>query len=119
MEIAGMAIDGLQAFEMTRDIMPDVLVVATNLPELDGFGLTSAIMATFPVPIVMVCPDFEGEEPQAGFSALEAGALAIIEKPEGFEEPGFSGEFKELVSIVRVMSHAKVKIKKPYLKEAI
>lgn len=68
-----------QAIEYLRREQPDVVLMDNRLSDLDGFEATRSIMETRPLPIVLCA-----EAATVGdtvFRALEAGALACVEKP--------------------------------------
>ncbi len=44
-EVIGIALDGKEAFEMVKELRPDVLLVDIVMPQLDGLGVLSRINA--------------------------------------------------------------------------
>ncbi len=78
------------------------------MPVLDGFEATRRIMETDPIPIVIVSASLDPQEVTATFRAVEAGALAFLEKPVGAGHPRYADLTKSLVQTVRLMSEVKV-----------
>ncbi|MGZ4590389.1 MAG: SpoIIE family protein phosphatase [Actinomycetes bacterium] len=75
------AADGAAGFEMARVRPPDLVLTDVMMPQLDGFGLLSALRAdplTAHVPVVMLSAR-AGEE--ATVEGLEAGADDYLVKP--------------------------------------
>jgi two-component system chemotaxis response regulator CheB len=79
-----------------------------HMPTLDGMEATRQIMQTQPVPIVIVSGSSAAEETQAAFRLLEAGALAVVEKPPGPGGPGHDAAAAHLVQTVKLMAEVKV-----------
>jgi two-component system chemotaxis response regulator CheB len=75
---------------------------------MDGFEATREIMATEPVPIVVISSSVDDEELRITFRAIEEGALAVIEKPRGIGHPDFEAIRRELVTTVRAMAEVKL-----------
>lgn len=106
-EIAGEAVDGAQGVELAAALRPDIITMDISMPVLDGFAATRAIMETEPTPIVIVSGIWAPEEVAKTFDALEAGALAILEKPR-FGGPAFERQKEQIVSTLRLMSEVRV-----------
>ncbi len=79
-----------------------------NMPVLDGFEATRRIMETDPLPIVIVSASLDPQEVSTSFRAVEAGALAFLEKPVGAGHPRYADLTQSLVQTVRLMSEVKV-----------
>jgi len=79
----GEAADGKMAIELTRDMAPDVILMGSSIPVMDGIEAMRAIHAEFPAVRVI------------GFSALDAadqsdamraaGAVACLSKSDSAE----------------------------------
>lgn len=104
LQVAGTAADGEAALAEVARLKPDVITMDLNMPKLDGIDATRRIMETVPTPIVIVSGCNVRTEVAAGFRAIEAGALAIVEKPLGIE----GEEVRRLVDTVRLMAEVKV-----------
>jgi len=107
-EVIGHARDGREAVQMTHDLKPDLITMDIRMPRMDGFEATRMIMANTPTPIVVVSSSVDNEELRITFRAIEEGALAVFEKPQGFGHPDFDMMRTELVDTVRAMAEVKV-----------
>jgi two-component system, chemotaxis family, protein-glutamate methylesterase/glutaminase len=107
-EVVGRAKNGLEAVKLNHELLPDVITMDIRMPVMDGFEATRMIMATNPVPIVVISSSVDNEELKITFRAIEEGALAVLEKPVGFSHPRFETNRGELVDTVRAMAEVKV-----------
>jgi two-component system chemotaxis response regulator CheB len=71
----------LIAMEKMKWARPDVIVLDLEMPEMDGLSFLQKLMAENPIPVV-ICSGLAARGTEAAFRALEAGAVAIIEKPQ-------------------------------------
>ena len=85
------AYKGLQAIEILRDRMPDLVLLDVMLPDLDGFEVLKLIREFNSVPVIMLTAKSEEDDRVRG---LEFGADDYVTKP-------FSP--RELVSRVRAV----------------
>jgi two-component system chemotaxis response regulator CheB len=80
LEVAGLARNGLEAIEMTRELSPDVITMDIHMPEMDGLSALEYIMKKSPRPVVMLSALVKkGAAPT--LKALELGAVDFIAKP--------------------------------------
>ncbi|MBN2323371.1 MAG: chemotaxis-specific protein-glutamate methyltransferase CheB [Spirochaetes bacterium] len=107
-EVMGCANDGEAAVEMIQDLDPDVVTMDINMPRMNGFEATKRIMEIHPVPIIIMSASWNPDEVRKTFLAMEAGAVAIIEKPRGFGSPDNDVMTKRLLRTVKLMSEVKV-----------
>ena len=121
LQVIGMANDGYETVKMVNRTKPDVVVMDINMPHMNGFQATRRIMKTTPVPIVLVTASYDTKEAATTFQALEAGALTVMEKPVGTEDPNHEQSAKELIQTVKLMSEVKVVTRRPHFlrKEAV
>lgn len=106
LEVVGQAGDGRTAIELCQRLRPDVVTLDMMLPVMTGLAATEYIMAHFPTPILVVSASFNRGEVFKTYDALAAGAVDVIEKPTGREEPG--AWERQFLSAVRVVSRIKV-----------
>jgi two-component system chemotaxis response regulator CheB len=107
-EVTGTARNGEEGVEAVERLKPDVVTMDIHMPKVDGFDATRKIMELNPRPIVIVSGSSTREEVSMTFRALEAGALAIVPRPKGFDHPGHKETAREFVRMVKLMSEVKV-----------
>jgi DNA-binding NarL/FixJ family response regulator len=76
--VAGEADDGLEAVELCRRLLPELVLMDLQMPRMDGFEATREIKREFPSTIVLVLTAFE--EPAYLMEALKAGASGYVLK---------------------------------------
>ena len=100
--------DGEEALEAVRRHRPDVITMDIHMPKMDGLEATRRIMEIDPTPIVIVSGSADPNETAMMFRAMEAGALAVLMRPNGIGHPHYEATAKELVQTVKLMSEVKV-----------
>lgn len=116
--VVGAVSNGEEAVESLQQIKPDVITMDVNMPKMNGFEATRKIMETNPIPIVMVSASWDPKEVSTTFRAVEAGAVAVLEKPRGIGHPDYEGMAKSLVQTVKLMSEVKVIKRWPNVRRA-
>jgi two-component system chemotaxis response regulator CheB len=81
--VVGEARDGVYAVEMVKQLRPDVVLMDVHMPQMDGIEATRQIMKECPVPVVIISASLRKRDLDHGMAALEAGAVAIVQKPQG------------------------------------
>jgi two-component system chemotaxis response regulator CheB len=107
-QVIGTANNGDEAFKTVKSKKPDVITMDINMPKMNGFDVTRRIMETMPTPIVIVSGSWDTKEVATTFRTMEAGALAIVQKPFGMRHPEYEAAASELVQTVKLMSEVKV-----------
>lgn len=107
-KVIGEATSGEEAVEFVKAERPDVITMDIKMAGMDGHEATSRIMETHPVPIVIVSANYNRDEVGQSFRAMEAGALAIVEKPPGIGHADYERSARELISTVKLMSEVRV-----------
>ena len=113
-EVVGEAADGKRGIELCRQLRPDVITMDMMLPLMSGLSATEYIMAHCPTPILVVSASINRGELFKIYEALAAGAVDVLEKPTGLEEPGAWERrliaMVKLVARIRVITHPRARL---------
>src|SRR5262245_46075613 len=88
-EIIGTAHDGAEALAAIAKQKPDVVTMDVLMPTMNGYEATRAIMASHPVPIVIISGQIDAADVSTTCQALGAGALMALPKPYGPSHPNY------------------------------
>lgn len=106
MEVAGTARNGAEALERLRELRPDVVTLDIEMPVMDGLAALKAIMATRPLPVVMLS-SLTSKGAEMTVRALQAGAVDFVTKPSGKAAVDIAQVGEELVAKLRVAAGAR------------
>ena len=106
--VIGAVGNGEAALDFLKKNKPDVVLMDIHMPGLDGFETTRRIMESQPVPIVICSANINVKDTAIVFRAMEAGAIACIEKPLRREHENFEAVTAHLLETMRLMSEVKV-----------
>jgi two-component system chemotaxis response regulator CheB len=106
--ISGAFSSGEEAAREISRSAPDVVVMDTMMPGIDGFEATRMIMSSVPVPIILVSARLDSHTARLSSSALEAGAVAFLEKPGDEKAAGHLKKKMKLLQAVKAMAEVKV-----------
>ena len=84
MKVVAEADNGLEAFKMTRELKPDVIIMDINMPILNGIDATRLIAADFPEIKILGLSIYS--DCQFVGSMLDAGAAGYLLKDQVYEE---------------------------------
>jgi two-component system, chemotaxis family, protein-glutamate methylesterase/glutaminase len=107
-EVIGTAASGAEAIEAVKQKKPDVVTMDYLMPDMNGLDATRSIMEIDPVPIVIVSAMSSRSQVAHAHALLEAGALAVLEKPAGPGHPRYAASADELLETVKWVSEVKV-----------
>jgi two-component system, chemotaxis family, protein-glutamate methylesterase/glutaminase len=107
-KVVATAGDGVQAIDMALKERPDVITMDVHMPRLDGIEAVRTIMATYPIPTVIISASIDPGEVGDAFRALEAGAIAVCEKPRGITHPLYQAQARKIVQTVKMVSEIRV-----------
>jgi response regulator NasT len=77
-DVVGEASDGETAISLTRELLPDLVVMDITMPKMDGLTAAEAIDKERLAPVVMLTAF---AQPEFVARAVEAGAIAYVVKP--------------------------------------
>jgi two-component system chemotaxis response regulator CheB len=107
MEVAGQAINGLDALLKVEQTQPDVVTLDVEMPEMDGLAALRHLMARYPRPVIML-----SSLTQAGalttIRALTIGAVDFVAKPSGSISLDFHRVREDLIQKIRTAARARI-----------
>ena len=106
--VVGTAESGEAALSLACSLKPDLITMDINLPGMDGFQATRAIMSSCPTPIVVVTGKLDPRDSATLFRVMEAGALMVLAKPDPVGSAGHAESVARLVHHIKLMSEIKV-----------
>jgi two-component system chemotaxis response regulator CheB len=108
LRVVGTAKDGAEAVRLCHSLRPDVVIMDLNMPVMDGLLATRKILEQGAVPIIVLSGYVGDPSSQMAFEAIRVGALAVVAKPTGPDEPEYRRMHDELVRLVRSMATVKM-----------
>ncbi len=108
LQVVGAVSNGEEALVAVADKRPDVITMDVHMPKMNGLDATRKIMETHPTPIVVVSGSANPQETSLAFTAIEAGALAAVGRPRGFDHPDHEATTARLISMVKLMAEVPV-----------
>lgn len=107
-QIIGTASNGEEAIVASKDLSPDVITMDIHMPKMDGYEATRKIMEIHPTPIIIVTGSPSVKEISMAMRVIEAGALAVVQKPGGLCHPDYQADVSRFIQTVKLMSEVKV-----------
>lgn len=111
-EVVGVADRPSVVAEMIERLMPDVITLDIEMPEMSGVELLKDIMPRYAIPTVMISA-IGVEEGTLVIQALELGAVDYIQKPEFSQIPALAPLIREKIRIASTITPRKAKDHEP------
>jgi two-component system, chemotaxis family, protein-glutamate methylesterase/glutaminase len=116
-EVVGTAKHGREALELIPRLRPGVICTDYHMPVMNGLQFTREVMATNPLPILVVSVSVE-EGSANIFNLLEAGALDVFPKPFGGLAAHSPESARNLIQKIKILAGVRVFRKAPPLTSA-
>jgi two-component system chemotaxis response regulator CheB len=100
--------DGRQAVAETTRLRPDLVIMDVLMPVMDGLEAVTEIMASCPTPILVLSANVDPTDSRSAFTAIQHGALDVMEKPQGVVTEAFEEIAARLVEKVKFLARVKV-----------
>lgn len=108
-EVIGTAHDGVDAIAKTLRLLPDVITLDLEMPNMDGFTFLRWLMKERPTPVLVLS---SRSDSRSVFRALELGAVDFLQKPEARISKSIESIREELiVKVQAVLNLEMAKIK--------
>jgi len=112
LELAGVAVNGLDALIKVEQLQPDVVTLDVEMPEMDGLTALRHLMARYPRPVVMLS-SLTHAGAVTTIRALTIGAVDFVGKPSGAISLDFHRVRDELLQKIKLAAKARVKAHTP------
>jgi two-component system, chemotaxis family, protein-glutamate methylesterase/glutaminase len=99
---------GEHALRVLEGYQPDIITMDVHMPGMDGYEATGRILERYALPVVIVTASADAYAATTAILALEAGALAVLDKPVGPDAKNFDELISQLLSTLRCMAKVKV-----------
>jgi two-component system chemotaxis response regulator CheB len=109
LEVVGIAKDGIEAVEKTKQLMPDVVLLDIQMPRMDGMATLQRIMKESPTRVIMLSA-MDKKDDMLPLRALEMGAVDFISKPSGPVSVDIVNFSDKIVEIVKNSALARVDV---------
>jgi two-component system chemotaxis response regulator CheB len=106
-QIVGQAADGAAGVALAAQLLPDVITMDINMPNLNGYEATKQIMEHTPTPIIVVSSVTQEEMVHEGLDILLVGAFEIVQKPSNLTAQNIETIQQELITKVKAASRIK------------
>jgi len=109
-EVVATAADPLIARQKIKDLLPDVLTLDVEMPNMDGITFLEKLMRLRPMPVVMIS-SLTQRNAEATLRALELGAVDFVTKPVSSMRDHLGELAHEIRTKVRMAAAARVRVK--------
>ncbi len=108
-EVIGIASNGLEGYEKTLELSPDVVILDVQMPVMDGLTALKKIMQDKPTPVIMFSA-LTKKDALVTIRALEYGAVDFLAKPYGPISLDLSSVAEDLIRKVKAAAIAKIRM---------
>lgn len=108
-EVVATAADPLIARQKIKDLLPDVLTLDVEMPNMDGITFLEKLMRLHPMPVVMIS-SLTQRNAEATLQALELGAVDFVTKPASSMREHLGELAVEIRAKVRAAATARVRV---------
>ncbi len=111
-EVVGNVANGKLAIEFLKKNKADIITMDIEMPVMDGIEATQRIMASNPVPIIIVTARKDSYKIMTSMDALSFGALSVVDQPFGMGNQRETETKNKLISLIKLLSKVKVVTRK-------
>lgn len=108
--VVGEAVDGWDAIEKIRSLVPDIVTLDIEMPRMNGLDALKIIMKEMPLPVIVVSSLTE-DGARETIRALEYGAVDYIPKSLSGNIVNIVNIKNDLIEKIKLFGHKKIKIK--------
>ena len=108
LEVMATASDPYMAAQKMRRETPDVITLDIEMPRMDGITFLQKLMGQHPIPVI-ICSSMAERGSENALSALEYGALEIVEKPKMGTQQFLKESRIRICDAVKAAAKAKLK----------
>jgi two-component system chemotaxis response regulator CheB len=116
--VIGSASNGQTAVDMTRALMPDVVLLDIEMPVMDGLQALPHILAAHPGAAVIMASALTRRHAGLSFRALQLGAKDYVPKPDAANGAGAMPAFLDELK-TKIRAHGRKAPAKPALPRAV
>lgn len=103
-QVVGSAANGLIGLRLAEKLLPDVIILDIEMPEMDGLTALPHLLAAAPGTQVLMSSTLTRQGAEISFRAMNLGAADYLAKPSALREPGQTEAFRtELCAKVRAL----------------
>ena len=120
LEVIATAADPIIAIKKLQDEVPDVIVLDLEMPRMDGLTFLKNVISQNPIPVV-ICSSKTEDGSQNAITALEYGAVDIIQKPKIGTKQFLEESKVRICDVVKAayLAKGKRRFQTPILQESI
>lgn len=106
-EVIGTARDGEEALKKADALLPDVITMDINMPNMDGLTAMSYLFQNYEDVRIIMLSSLTQEGALITFEALELGAMDYVGKPSGTVSANLHVVGRELIAKIKAAVHSK------------